>query len=130
MPECLWKVRLTTKFPRQEISWNYGILCSAPLEDTVLKWSFPLRISLVNVTGSAGNCGIGHIYWGHLYWKTSFFVQWRSYSFLRRPVKYMLIGFSDRLLNVRWLAHLVSRFACKTRMLVDANSIPPAFHVK
>ena len=25
-------------------------------------WSFPLRISLVNVTKSAGKCGIGHMY--------------------------------------------------------------------
>ena len=27
------------------------------------KWSFPLRISSVNVTKSAGTCGFGHIYW-------------------------------------------------------------------
>ena len=27
------------------------------------KWSLPLRISSVNVTKSAGNCGFGHIYW-------------------------------------------------------------------
>ena len=27
------------------------------------KWSFPLRISSVNVTKSAGNWGFGHIYW-------------------------------------------------------------------
>ena len=27
------------------------------------KWSFPLRISSVNVTKSAGNCIFGHIYW-------------------------------------------------------------------
>ena len=27
------------------------------------KWSFPLRISSVNVAISAGNCGFGHIYW-------------------------------------------------------------------
>ena len=26
------------------------------------KWNFPLRISLVNVTKSAGNCPYGHIY--------------------------------------------------------------------
>ena len=37
------------------------------------KWSFPLRISLVNVTKSAGNWGFGHIYWGNPQWKTSFF---------------------------------------------------------
>ena len=27
------------------------------------KWSFPLRISSVNVTKSARSCGFGHIYW-------------------------------------------------------------------
>ena len=27
------------------------------------KWSFPLRISPVNVIISAGTCGFGHIYW-------------------------------------------------------------------
>ena len=27
------------------------------------KWSSPLRISSVNVTKSAGNCGFSHIYW-------------------------------------------------------------------
>ena len=39
------------------------------------KWSFPLRISSVNVTKSAVSCGFGHIYWRNLSWKTSFFVQ-------------------------------------------------------
>ena len=27
------------------------------------KWSFPLRISLGDVTKSPGNCGFSHIYW-------------------------------------------------------------------
>ena len=27
------------------------------------KWSFPLKISSVNVTKSAISCGFGHIYW-------------------------------------------------------------------
>ena len=27
------------------------------------KWSLPLRISSVNVTKSAENCGFGHIHW-------------------------------------------------------------------
>ena len=46
------------------------------------KWSFPLRISSVNVNKS----GFGHIYWiGHIYWrnpewKTSFCVQWSEYE--------------------------------------------------
>ena len=29
------------------------------------KWRILLRISSVNVTKSAGNCGFGHIYWGN-----------------------------------------------------------------
>ena len=28
------------------------------------KWSFPVRISSINVTESQGNCKFGHIYWG------------------------------------------------------------------
>ena len=35
-------------------------------------WSFPLRISSVNVTKSTRNRGFGHIYWRNPYWKTSF----------------------------------------------------------
>ena len=27
------------------------------------KWSFPFRISFVNVTKSSVSCGFGHIYW-------------------------------------------------------------------
>ena len=30
------------------------------------KWSFPLRISSVNVTKSAVSCGFGHIYWRNM----------------------------------------------------------------
>ena len=36
------------------------------------KWSFPLRISSVNVNESAVNCEFGHIYWRNPSWKTSF----------------------------------------------------------
>ena len=36
------------------------------------KWSFSLRISLVNVTKSTGNRGFGHIYWRNPEWKTLF----------------------------------------------------------
>ena len=39
------------------------------------KWSFPLKISSVNVTKSPENRGFGHIYWRHPEWKTSFSVQ-------------------------------------------------------
>ena len=36
------------------------------------KWSFPLRISWVNVTKSVVSCGFGHIYRRNLWWKTYF----------------------------------------------------------
>ena len=39
------------------------------------KWSFPLGISSVNVTRSAGNCEFGHFYWRNPKCKISFFVQ-------------------------------------------------------
>ena len=39
------------------------------------KWNFSLKISLVNLTKSAGICGFGHLYWRNRYWKTLFFVQ-------------------------------------------------------
>ena len=40
------------------------------------KFSFPLRISSVNVTKSATDCGLGHIYGRDPEWKT-LFVQWK-----------------------------------------------------
>ena len=40
------------------------------------KWSFPLKISSLNVTESARNNGFGHIYWRNPQWETSFFTQW------------------------------------------------------
>ena len=39
------------------------------------RWSFPLRISSVNVTKFAGTHGFRHIYWRNPPWKTSFFEQ-------------------------------------------------------
>ena len=44
------------------------------------KWSFLLRISAVNVTKSAGNCGLGHIYWKILNGKLHFVCNGSSYS--------------------------------------------------
>ena len=46
------------------------------------KWSFPLRISSVNVTKSAVSCRLGHICWKNSSWKTSFFVQWALTHFI------------------------------------------------
>ena len=48
------------------------------------EWSFPLRISSVNVTKSAVSCGFGHIYWRKSQWKTSYFVQCYISAFPRR----------------------------------------------
>ena len=44
------------------------------LSFTAQKWSFPLKISSVNVTKSARNSGFDHIYWKNPSWKTSFFI--------------------------------------------------------
>ena len=52
---------------RAQSSWNVF----KQVKETLLrhkhtlhkKWSFPLGISSVNVTKSAGNCGFGHTYW-------------------------------------------------------------------
>ena len=43
------------------------------------KWSFPLKISSVNVTKSVENCGFGHIYWRNPLWKLQFL--WSGLSF-------------------------------------------------
>ena len=32
-------------------------------------------------------------------------------------------------IKLGWLAHLISRFACNTRLIVDASSSPPVSHV-
>ena len=50
------------------------------------KWSFPLRISSVNVIKSAVSWGFGHIYWINPRWKTSFFVQWKISSTCARQM--------------------------------------------
>ena len=62
------------------------------------KWSFPLRISLVNMTKSAENCGFGHIFKRNPYWKTSFFVQCDNWSFLAK-----LSAFRQS----RWYSYLI-----------------------
>ena len=46
------------------------------------KRNFPLRISSVNVTKSAGNYGFSHIYWRNSQWKISFFAVLDSLSLM------------------------------------------------
>ena len=44
------------------------------------KWSFPLRISSVNVTKSAGKCAFGNIYWRNLNGKLHFLCSDRTHK--------------------------------------------------
>ena len=53
------------------------VLEKLPFSTLHKKWSSLWRISSVNVTKSAGNCGFSHIYWRNPSWKISFFVQWK-----------------------------------------------------
>ena len=50
------------------------------------KWSFPLRLSSVNVSKSAGNYGFGQTYWRNPWWKSSYFVQWSHLKEILRIV--------------------------------------------
>ena len=54
-------------------------------------WSFPIRISSVNLTKSGGNCGFGHIYWRNPEWKTSFSVQCEWSNIFRENISFLLI---------------------------------------
>ena len=61
--------------------WSWPSICFGKLVKTLHKsWSFPSRISSVNVTISAENCGFSHIYWRNFWWKICFFVQWNSWK--------------------------------------------------
>ena len=55
-------------FPSQK---NYSIDLKSK-STLYKKWSFPLRVSFVNVTKLEVFCGFGQIYWIMPYWKTSF----------------------------------------------------------
>ena len=52
------------------ISWRkivfYKLGFQSALSTLHKKWSFPIKISSVNVTKSARNCGFSHIYWRNL----------------------------------------------------------------
>ena len=70
----------TVKSPRDHRShlinlWRMKGRVNLRVTYTAQKWSFPSRISSVNVTKSTGNCVFGHIYWRNPWRKTSFFVQ-------------------------------------------------------
>ena len=45
------------------VSRNTKIMCITKQRELHKKWSFPFKISSVNVTKSAVSFGFGHIYW-------------------------------------------------------------------
>ena len=49
-----------------------------------------------------------------------------SFIFYISSFKFWMASFTF----LGWLAHLVSRFACNTRVIVDASSNPPVSHLK
>ena len=57
------------------------------------KWSFSLRISLVNMTKFAGTCGFSQIYWTNPWWKTLFLVQCNKFLNKLRFRYWLLIVF-------------------------------------
>ena len=56
----------TTSVTATAVCWLTSSCKSVFSAELHKKWSFPLRISSVNVTKSAGSCGFSHIYWGNL----------------------------------------------------------------
>ena len=62
-----WFLFLTELFLSFEV-FPYALL----LVSLHKKWSYPLRISSVNLTKSAANSGFGHIYWRNLNGKLRF----------------------------------------------------------
>ena len=57
----VWNDNLIKKPPMQKVFLNFPLMIFT-FTKLHKKWSFPLRISTVNVTKFAENCGFGHIY--------------------------------------------------------------------
>ena len=64
---------LFQRFNTMQINYQWLSLLHSQWLSIHKKWSFPLRISSVNVTKSAVSCGFGHICWRNPSWKISFF---------------------------------------------------------
>ena len=84
-------VQLNSFIPKmkQHISINYMLLhplISVSSKNIVnslhKKWSFPLRISSVNVTKTTISCGFSHISWKNPECKTSFFGHWFAFHWM------------------------------------------------
>ena len=63
--------------------------------------NFPLRISSVNVTKSAGYFGFGHICWRNPSWETSFLC-----SVVNTPRSFLKLNFFRRYHLMFWLRYL------------------------
>ena len=96
---CTSRNILELEFTKISNVWRMAIILYSPNK----QWSFPWRISSVNMTKSTVSCGFGHTYCGNLQRKTSFFVQWfpeklkdafsglRQFLTIERPLKMMKI---------------------------------------
>ena len=78
----LRNIRLTAGLGKIKASPSHSTAFSEynTLIITAQKWSFPLRISSVNVTKSAGICGFGHIDWKNLNGKLHFLCSVYTFS--------------------------------------------------
>ena len=70
------------------------------------KWSFQLRISSVNVTKSAGNCGFGHIYWRIPHFLCS---DWLG------KINLIIVLFTKETRMITWGIRLCSKFLTNLR---------------
>ena len=86
------------------------------------KWSFPLRISSVNVTKSAGNCGFGHIYWLSPIFCGVLFVHYSMIQLKHVCWNCFLNNFNllDGLLR---LVYLLMLYGCFTIIIVDQQNV-------
>ena len=122
----LWKV-----MGDQEVFKIFSHLAPSFLKASFLllkKSSFPSRISSVNVTKSAENCGFGHIYWWNPSWKTSTSCKkectpgnvawvnlWRNLLFMirmRRKVVKLPVPAIKKAVN--WFAMKCKLFGCRS----------------
>ena len=97
----------------KKFSWHVSNNLASNLNLSLHKiWSFPLRISSVNVTKSAFSCGFGHIYWRNPLWKTSFFLQC-ILLFSRKKVKASIKKDLGHIKKLQ-LAHFTANFNCNS----------------
>ena len=74
-----------------------------------------LKISSVNVTKSAENCGFGHIYWRNSSWKTSFFVQCLLYGITQKSTGFTVCGLYSLMFALRYFQMIFVEVISKTK---------------